>query len=76
MEAIISNLLTRFEGGSLTRRELIRGLAILAAAGGTAAAAEPQGAGLKGANIDHVSIQVTDLQRSVDFYRRRSGSRW
>ena len=73
MEAIISNLLTRFEGGALTRRELIRGLAILATASGTAAAAEPQDTGFKGANIDHVSIQVTDLQRSVDFYQKTFG---
>ena len=73
METIISNLLTRFEGGALTRRELIRGLAMLAAASGTAAAAEPQDTGFKGANIDHVSIQVADLQRSVDFYQKTFG---
>jgi catechol 2,3-dioxygenase-like lactoylglutathione lyase family enzyme len=73
MESIISNLLSRFEGGALTRRELIRGLALLAAASGTAAAAEPQDTGFKGANIDHISIQVTDLQRSVDFYQKTFG---
>jgi catechol 2,3-dioxygenase-like lactoylglutathione lyase family enzyme len=71
MESIISSLLTRFEKGALTRRELIRGLAMLAAAGGTAA--EAQEAGFKGANIDHVSIQVTDLQRSVNYYQRMFG---
>jgi catechol 2,3-dioxygenase-like lactoylglutathione lyase family enzyme len=72
MEAIISNLVTSFEKGALTRRELIRGLAMLAAAGGTAAGM-PQEAGFKGARIDHVSIQVTDLQRSVDFYKKLFG---
>src|ERR1700694_4230578 len=71
MESIISSLLTRFEKGALTRRELIRGLTMLAAAGGTPA--EAQDAGFKGANIDHVSIQVTDLQRSVDYYQRMFG---
>jgi catechol 2,3-dioxygenase-like lactoylglutathione lyase family enzyme len=72
MEALISNLVTRFEKGTLTRRELIRGLAMLAAASGTAAAAvdEP---GFKGAKIDHVSIQVTNLQRSIDFYQKLFG---
>src|SRR5438132_5907610 len=40
MESIISNLLTRFEKGSLSRRELVRGLAILAASGTAAAAQE------------------------------------
>jgi catechol 2,3-dioxygenase-like lactoylglutathione lyase family enzyme len=71
MESIISNLLTRFEKGSLSRRELVRGLAMLAASG-TAAAAQEE-IDFKGADIDHVSIQVADLQRSVDFYQRMFG---
>jgi len=77
MESIISNLLTCFEKGALPRRELIRGLAMLAAAGGTAAsgtaATEPQATTFRGANIDHVSVQVADLQRSVDFYQKVFG---
>jgi len=72
VEAIISSLVTRFEKGTLTRRELIRGLAMLAAAGGTAAAAAEE-AGFKGAKIDHVSIQVNNLQRSIDFYQKMFG---
>jgi glyoxylase I family protein len=71
MESIISNLLTRFEKGSLSRRELVQGLAMLAASGTTAAAQE--GIDFKSADIDHVSIQVADLQRSVDFYQRMFG---
>jgi catechol 2,3-dioxygenase-like lactoylglutathione lyase family enzyme len=39
------------------------------AAGGTAAAAQ-EDVSFKTADIDHVSIQVADLQRSVDFYRK------
>lgn len=73
VDAIISNLLTRFERGALTRRELIRGLAMLTAASGTAAAAGLEDAGFKGATIDHVSIQVTNLQRSIDFYQHVFG---
>jgi len=72
VEAILSSLVTRFEKGTLTRRELIRGLAMLAAAGGTAAAAAEE-AGFKGAKIDHVSIQVNNLQRSIDFYQKMFG---
>jgi Glyoxalase/Bleomycin resistance protein/Dioxygenase superfamily len=71
MESIISNLLTRFEKGSLSRRELVRGLAMLAASG-TAAAAQEE-IDFKSADIDHVSIQVADLQRSVDFYQKMFG---
>ena len=72
MEAIISNLVRSFERGALTRRELIRGLAMLTAASGTAAAGL-QETGFKGARIDHVSIQVSNLQRSIDFYQKLFG---
>jgi glyoxylase I family protein len=71
MESIISNLLTRFEQGSLSRRDLVQGLAMLAASG-TAAAAQ-EGLDFKSADIDHVSIHVADLQRSVDFYQKMFG---
>ena len=71
METIISDLLARFEKGSLNRRDLVRGLALLAASG-TAATAQEE-ADFKAANIDHVSIQVANLQRSVDFYQKMFG---
>jgi hypothetical protein len=64
MESIISNLLSRFEKGSLSRRELVQGLTMLAASG-TAASAQDV-IGFKTANIDHVSIQVGNLPRSID----------
>src|SRR5262245_48818648 len=70
MESIISNLVARFEQGSLSRRDLVRGLALLAASG-TAAAA--QDLNFKAATIDHVSLQVADLQRSVEFYQKMFG---
>ena len=71
MESIISKLLSGYEKGSLSRRELVSGLAMLAASG-TAAAAQ-EGVDFKTANIDHVSIQVADLQRSVEFYEKMFG---
>jgi glyoxylase I family protein len=72
MEPIISDLVSRFEKGSLNRRELIGALMILAASGKAAAAAQ-QEIDFKMANIDHVSIQVADLQRSVEFYQKMFG---
>jgi len=76
MEAVISSLLHRFEKGTLTRRELVEGLTLLAAAGtGGSAVAQDQPAGLKAAKIDHVSIQVTDLPRAVAFYEKIFGLR-
>lgn len=72
MDALISNLVHRFERGALTRRELVQGLSMLAAAGG-AASAQAQNAGIKAAKIDHVSIQVSDLPRSIAFYEEMFG---
>jgi catechol 2,3-dioxygenase-like lactoylglutathione lyase family enzyme len=72
MEAVISNLLASFEKGTLTRRELMQGLALVATAS-RVASAEPQTSVIKGARIDHVSIQVSDLKRSVDFYQKVFG---
>ena len=71
MESIISNLLTRFEKGSLSRRELVQGLAMLAASGTAASAQED--INFKTANIDHVSVQVGNLQKSIDFYQKMFG---
>jgi glyoxylase I family protein len=70
MESIISDLLTRFEKGSLSRRQLVQGIAMLAASGSAAAQEDID---FKGADIDHVSIHVADLQRSVDFYQKMFG---
>ena len=71
MESIISNLLSRFEKGALSRRELVQGLAMLAASGTAASAQED--INFKTANIDHVSVQVGNLQRSLDFYQKMFG---
>ena len=73
MEAMISNLVSRFEKGALTRRELVQGLAMLATAGAGASSAAAQETGLKAAKIDHVSMQVSDLPRSVAFYQTMFG---
>jgi catechol 2,3-dioxygenase-like lactoylglutathione lyase family enzyme len=45
---------------------------MLTAAGGTAEAQAPA-AGLKAAKIDHMSIQVSDLPRSIAFYQKMFG---
>ena len=72
MEAIINGLLQRFETGSLTRRQLIQGLAMLATAG-MPAGTQAQARGFQGASISHVSLSVSDLQRSADFYQKTFG---
>ena len=71
MEPVISDLVTLFERGALTRRELIGALALLAGSAATPGTAE--GATLKGTSINHVSVLVTDMARSIDFYGRVFG---
>jgi catechol 2,3-dioxygenase-like lactoylglutathione lyase family enzyme len=74
VDAIIDNLVGRFERGGLTRRQLIQGLSMLvAAAGASPADAAGQAPGLRATGIDHVSVLVGDMQRSADFYQRVFG---
>lgn len=68
MNAAISKLLATYESGKLSRRDLVQGLALLAAGSGTLSAA-----GFQGSSINHVSLYVSDLQRSADFYQRVLG---
>lgn len=65
---LISDLVTGYERGRLTRRELIQALAVVAAAGTTASAAP-----LRSGSINHVSVLVSDMARSIDFYNRVFG---
>jgi catechol 2,3-dioxygenase-like lactoylglutathione lyase family enzyme len=73
MNAIVSTLLERFDKGMLTRRDLMQGLALLAAGSGAAANGQTQESAMKAAKIDHISIQVSDLPRSVAFYENLFG---
>jgi catechol 2,3-dioxygenase-like lactoylglutathione lyase family enzyme len=72
METTISNLITRFENGALSRRQLIQGLTLLATAG-TASPVRAQATPFVSTRIDHVSVQVTDLAPSIDFYQKVFG---
>jgi len=72
MHAVIDELVARFDQGTLSRRQLLAGLTALAAAGsGTPAAA--QTTPFRSTRIDHISIQVTDMARSVRFYEQIFG---
>lgn len=68
MITTISKLLETYENGKLSRRELVQGLALLAGTASTASAA-----GFQGSSINHVSLYVSDLQRSSDFYQKVLG---
>jgi catechol 2,3-dioxygenase-like lactoylglutathione lyase family enzyme len=67
MKAVIDDLVARFDRGTLSRRRLMQGLTALAAAGGALPAAGQQ-TPFASTRIDHISIQVTDMARSIRFY--------
>jgi len=68
METIIGQLLSDFEKGSITRRQLIQSLTMTM----TAAAAVPQasaaGKGFKTLAVNHISYQVKDYKVTRNFY--------
>ena len=68
MEQLIGKLLKRYENGALSRRELVGTLALLTLATETASAAE-----FESSSLNHVSIVVSNLERSIEFYRRVFG---
>jgi catechol 2,3-dioxygenase-like lactoylglutathione lyase family enzyme len=68
MQNVISAFLGQYENGKLTRRELVAGLAALAAVRPAAAAGY-----VRGVAIDHVSLQVRDLNVSRNFYTQVLG---
>lgn len=75
MKPIISDLVSQFEQGRLTRRGLIRALAMLVTVERASAADVPTPAAppLPATGIDHVSVRVKDLQRSAEFYQSLYG---
>jgi catechol 2,3-dioxygenase-like lactoylglutathione lyase family enzyme len=75
MDPVIDALVAGFERGMVSRRELIQKLTALAAAGaGVAAAATPASAApLKSGSINHSSVLVSDMARSMEWYDRVFG---
>ena len=75
MTETIDHLVSQFERRGLTRRELVAALAAMVASTGSGAAAQtPQPTlAAQGATLNHVSLAVTDVERSADFYSRLLG---
>jgi len=71
MIATIDALVGSYERGMMSRRQLLEGLALLAA---PTAAAQVSPAGLtNGRLLHHINLQVSDVGRSEAFYRRLLG---
>jgi catechol 2,3-dioxygenase-like lactoylglutathione lyase family enzyme len=76
MSGEIDDLVGQFESRALSRRELVTALAGLVASAATAPAAAQGGpvtAVAQGRTINHVSMAVTDVEKSASFYRALLG---
>jgi catechol 2,3-dioxygenase-like lactoylglutathione lyase family enzyme len=72
MEPVIDSLVAGFERGTVSRRELIQKLSAIAAVG-VGATATVSAAPLKSGSINHSSVLVSDMARSMEFYDRVFG---
>jgi catechol 2,3-dioxygenase-like lactoylglutathione lyase family enzyme len=68
MEQLIAMLLDGFEQGKMTRRELIKSLALAAAAPVVGASSGAGGKGFKAIGVNHISYEVADYRKIRDFY--------
>lgn len=84
MEAVIARLLHEFENGRLSRRQLVQTLALIAvgppvgeavaqSVAPAPASGTPSPAPWKTVWLDHISYQVADYKKSVEFYTNLMG---
>ena len=83
METVIARLLSDFENGKMTRRQLVQSLALVAMGIPVASAVaesvvttpviKPVAAPWKTVWLDHISFQCADYKRSLDFYTNLMG---
>jgi hypothetical protein len=76
MSAHVDSLMDQYDKGTLSRRQLVTRLLLLAAAPGTAFAAQQTSprALAPALNINHVHIGVTDHEKSAQFYNALVGA--
>jgi catechol 2,3-dioxygenase-like lactoylglutathione lyase family enzyme len=77
MQTEIDTLIGQFEARRLSRRELVAALAGLVAAGTSVSAQSPDAPAVaqvaQGRTLNHVSLAVTDVERSAAFYSKLLG---
>ena len=69
MENLIAKLLTDFEQGKMSRRQLIQSLAMASAAASAATAATGTSLGLKAVAVNHISYAVPDYTKTREWYK-------
>jgi catechol 2,3-dioxygenase-like lactoylglutathione lyase family enzyme len=73
MEEVISKLLSDFERGKMSRRQLISTLAVTAAASSAPAIAAEPAKGFKTVAVNHLSYNVKDYKKTAAFYQDLMG---
>jgi len=76
MQDSVENLVTLFENGTLNRQQLIQGLLAVIAPISTVAHAHADTSTTStfpGRSLNHVTLSVTDVERSQEFYSRLLG---
>jgi catechol 2,3-dioxygenase-like lactoylglutathione lyase family enzyme len=68
METSIANLLSGYEQGKLSRRQLIQALALMAGTAGAGISAPPP-APFPASSVNHIAITVSDLKKSTEWYK-------
>jgi catechol 2,3-dioxygenase-like lactoylglutathione lyase family enzyme len=73
MSLALESLLTHYESGRMSRRELVAILTAVAAAAPLKSQAQAVPASLQAASLNHASLIVSNLDRSAAFYQRTFG---
>jgi catechol 2,3-dioxygenase-like lactoylglutathione lyase family enzyme len=74
MHATIERMVSDYEKGGLTRRQLVAGLAAIAAGGSASAlASEAKSSTFTATGLNHIALSVSDVERARDFYVEHLG---
>jgi len=75
MTDTLDALVGQFEAQMISRRQLVASIAALVAGGSSAATAQAPAVSqaAQGSTLNHVSLAVTDVERSAEFYGRLLG---
>ena len=73
MEHVLDRLVSRYEQGKCTRRELLATLGVMVAAGPGAVPVAAAAAPFRCRELNHVTLRVADLGRSKAFYQKLLG---
>ena len=68
MSDAIDKLITAYDKGAFTRRQLLSALAAIGIGGTSVSGQQQSQPGTSVARINHINLRTADLQRSVDFY--------